>query len=203
MNDSSTGGPLAPLPSPAPVPLNGLSLNNFLQAWVVGITGLSGTLVRPRWQPEPPIIPLAATAWASIGIQNRDGDSFPFVGHDGDGNNGNGLDQIIRNEELDLLCSFYDLGTNGMADFYAELMRDGAIIAQNRAYLQAQNFDLGFVGKIIIVPSLLKQRWMYRVDLPIQVRRQVVRQYPVLNLESIAGSIISDAGVTVGLSGPP
>jgi hypothetical protein len=146
---------------------------------------------------------LAATAWCSIGIQTRRGDTFPFVGHDGDGNNGNGLDQIIRNEELDLLCSFYDLGTNGMADFYAEIMRDGAIIAQNREYLQAQNFDLGFVGELTVVPSLLKQRWMYRVDLPIAVRRQVVRQYPVLNVESIAGSIICDDGVTLELSGPP
>jgi hypothetical protein len=199
VNDSSTGGVLSPLPNPAPTPLAGLALNDFIQAWVVGITGLAGNLVRPRWQPEPPIIPDAAVAWCAIGIASRRGDTFPFVGHDGDGN---GLDQIIRNEELDLLCSFYDLGTNGMADQFAELMRDGAVIAQNRAVLQAQNFDLGFVGDLTIVPSLLKSRWLYRVDLPIQVRRQVVRQYPVLNVVSVAGSVTTDSGLTVELAGP-
>lgn len=202
MNDSSTGGPLAPLPSPAPVPLAGLALNNFLQAWLAGITGLDGTLVRPRLQSEPPIIPDAATAWASFGIAGREGDAFPFVGHDGTGSGGNGLDQLIRNEQLDLLASFYDLGTNGLADFYAELMRDGAVIAQNREYLKTQNFAIGFVGDLTAVPSLLKQRWLYRVDLPLTIRRQVVRQYPVLNVLSIAGTVTTDSGVTAQLSGP-
>ena len=186
--DSSTGGVLSPIRA-FPAPLAGLALNNFLQGFVVAVTGLDGALVRPRLQAEPPIIPDAATAWASIGIASRRGDAFPYVGHDGDGD---GVDQLIRNEELDLLCSFYDLGTNGLADFYAELMRDGACISQNREYLKAQNFDVGFVGDLTAIPSLLKVRWLYRVDLPIQVRRQVVRQYPVLNVASVAGSVTSD-----------
>lgn len=199
-NDSSTGGPLAPLPSPAPAPLTGLALNNFLQGWVVGITGLDGTFVRPRWQPEPPIIPDAAIAWCAIGIRDRRGDAFPFIGHDGDGSSGNGFDQIIRNEELDLLCSFYDLGSNGMADLLAELMRDGAVISQNREVLKAQNFDIGFVGDVIPVASLLKSRWLYRVDLPIQVRRQVVRQYPVLNILSAVSGILTDTGLGLNIA---
>jgi hypothetical protein len=201
VNDSSTGGPLAPIAT-GPAPLTGLALNNFLQAWLAGITGLDGTLVRPRLQAESPIIPDAATAWASFGIAERDGDAFPFVGHDGSQNDGNGLDQIIQNEELTLLASFYDLGTNGLADFYAELMKQGAAISQNREYLKAQNFDIGWVGNLTTVPSLLKVRWLYRVDLPIYVRRQIVRQYPVLNVLSIASSVTTDSDVTVELSGP-
>jgi hypothetical protein len=201
-NDSSTGGPLAPLPSPAPAPLTGLALNDFLQGWIVGITGLAGTLVRPRWQPEPPIIPNAAVAWCAFGIMSRRGDSFPFIGHDGAQNGGNGLDQIIQNEEFELLLSFYDLGVNGEADTLAELMKQGAVIPQNREVLKAQNFDVGWVGDISDpIPTLLKVRWLYRLDLPILIRRQIVRQYPVLNVESIAGSVTTDTGLTVELSG--
>ena len=103
---------------------------------------------------------------------------------------------------MDLLCSFYDLGTDGQADYYATLLRAGVNISQNREYLQAQNFDLGFAGTLTIVPSLVKTRWLYRVDLPIEIRRQIVWQYPVLNILSIAGSVTTDSGVTVPLSGP-
>lgn len=197
MNDSSTGGILAPLPAPAPVPLTGQGVNRFLQQWIVGLTGLDGSLVRPRLQSEPADVPDAGVAWCSIGVMHRAGDAFPFVEHIGDGD---GCDQLMRNEELDLLCSFYDLGTNGLADFYAELVRDGVVISQNREYLKAQNFDLGFVGDMTVVPSLLKVRWLYRVDLAIQIRRQIFRQYPVLNVLSVQGTVTPDPGAAVPLT---
>ncbi len=198
MNDSSTGGFLAPSAA-EPAPLTGQGLNRFLQQWLVGITGLEGSLVRPQYQKEPTNIPDAGEAWCSFRVLARRGDTFPFIGHSGEGD---GYDQLIRNEELDLIASFYDLGTNGLADYYAELMRDGAIIAQNRAYLQAQNFDVGSVGDLISVPVLLKSRWQYRVDLSVQVRRQVSRQYPVLNIESIDGTLVSDTGIEVPVEAP-
>ncbi len=198
MNDSSTGGPLAPSAAET-APLTGQGLNRFLQQWIVGLTGLEGSFVRPRAQAQSPDIPTSGEAWCSFGISRRRGDAFPFIGHVGDGD---GYDQLIRNEQIELLISFYDLGTNGQADTLAELMRDGAVIAQNRAYLQTQNFDLGFVGDLLTVPSLLKSRWLYRVDLSIEVRRQVSRQYPVLNIESIDGTLVSDTGIEVPIEAP-
>lgn len=161
-------------------------------------------MVRPSWQNQTPDIPKPSTApngsaWCAFAITARRGDKFPFVGHVGDGN---GYDRLIRNEELEVLISFYDLGTNGLADQYAELMRDGAAISQNREYLQAQNFDIGSVGELTAVPSLLKERWLYRIDLSIQIRRQVSRQYPVLNVLSIDGTLATDDGIQVPVSGP-
>lgn len=61
---STTGGFLPP--APAPAPLEGAALMDAIQAWVVGVTGMDGKLVRPAWQPEPPVVPEAGASWAAF-----------------------------------------------------------------------------------------------------------------------------------------
>ncbi len=78
-NTSATGGYLAPSPAPAPTPLEGQALLDFVQSWVVGITGLDGPLVRPYWQSEPPNVPQAGEAWCAFKISTRPADEFPFL----------------------------------------------------------------------------------------------------------------------------
>lgn len=191
---SATGGPLAPNPTPAPQPLEGQALLDFLQGWIVGILGIAGSLVRPRWQPEPANIPTEGTAWVALGITDRPSDTFPFIGRVP------GLseaDELQRHEQLAILVSFYDLGSNGQADALAALLRDGLAVPQNRELLTNNGMGLTEVGSPIAVPSLLKQRWLYRVDMPIVVAREIVRQYPVLSLQSANGTIDASAGVGV------
>jgi hypothetical protein len=187
-NNSSTGGYLAP--AAAPAPLEGAALNSFIQAWVVGITGMPGPMVRPRLQSEPPSVPQTGTAWVSIGIADRSADKFPYVRHDPVAG-----DQLSRHQMLGLLCSFYDNGTNGAAELYAGLMRDGCAIAQNREPLTLAGFALGSVGDTQVVPSLLKETWLYRVDVPLDLRRQIVRAYPVLDLVAGAATLYTDIGL--------
>lgn len=189
-NDSSTGGPLLPL-NTYPAPLEGQALNRFLQTWVAGLTGLDGTLVRPRWQAEPPSFPVDGTAWAAIGVTRRPSDTFPHVRHDP---TGEGFDVLYRHERLAMLCSFYDLGTNGQADYYCALLRDGGAIAQNREILILNQFELVNFDEPIAVPVLTKQRWLYRVDMVVNLRRVIVRAYPVLNLKRAEGIIVDDEG---------
>lgn len=189
-NTSATGGYLDPAVSPAP--LEGQDLNRFLQQVVVGVTGLDGTLVRPRWQTVPSNIPQEATAWAAVGVLDRPSDTFPFVGHDVDGE---GTDLLIRNETLSVQVSFYDTGTNGQADKFCALFRDGLSIAQNREVLLLGGMVLNSVGTPQPVPSLMKQRWLYRVDLPIIIIREIRRVYPVLNLLSMTGTLYVDNGL--------
>jgi hypothetical protein len=170
-NTSATGGYLAPL---SPFPLEGKELLRFIQGWVVGITGLPGKMVRPRWQAEPPNIPQAGTAWAAIGITTRPSDTFPYV--DGP--------RLQRHELLNILSSFYDLGSGGEADDLVARLRDGAMVPQNREELTRNGFALIETGEIVALPSLLKQRWLYRVDLNVVLRRQIDRNYDVLTLLS-------------------
>lgn len=192
-NDSATGGPLAPIPG-GPAPLEGGALNDFLQQWVVGVCGLPGMLVRPSWQTEPPDLPDAATAWMAFGVTQRPSDTYPAVVHDGAGNNGQGQDVLHRHEDIDLLCSFYDTGEAGKATFYAAMLRDGCSIAQNIEVLQLAGFEFVSCGRLITVPTLVKTKWLYRVDLALAVRREVIRYYPVLNLLGVQGTLKTDQG---------
>lgn len=186
-NTSATGGIL--LPENAPKPLEGKELLRFFQQWVVGITGLSGTMVRPRWQTEPANIPDSGQAWAAIGIVTRPSDTFAVEEHDGDGE---GKNILRRHEEIHLLCSFYDTGSLGLADSYAAQLRDGVSIAQNREILTLNGMGLVSTTELVTAPVLIKTRWQNRVDLTVIVRREIVREYPVLNILSAEGELHTD-----------
>jgi hypothetical protein len=183
MPDSSLGGFLPPSGTP---PLSGAALYAFLQAWLVGVTGLPGTFVRPSYQPEPPDLPNVGTVWLSFNLGLRTADTFPYIVHNPAGL---GSDTLQRHEQMEMLCTFYDLGI-------ATALRDGAVIPQNCEYLSTQGFKLVSTGDFTPVPVLLKQRWQYRVDLPITLRRQIDRTFAIDNLASAQGTLYNDAGYT-------
>jgi hypothetical protein len=120
------------------------------------------------------------------------------VKHLGAAWSGEGEDQLIRHEELEMLLSFYDLGSGGQADFYAAQMRDGTAIAQNSYYLYFAGFGWGKCETPVVVPSLLKEHWLYRVDLPMMVRRANVRTYPIRNLLTAVGTIYTTPSLEGG-----
>jgi hypothetical protein len=188
LSDSSTGGYLAPNSSPSP--LEAATLNQVIQQAIAGMSGLPGSLVRPSFQSESPDIPDAGTAWCAFRYTTRPSDTFPAIIHQPAANNGNGQDELQRHEAVHVLASFYDQGTVGQkADTLAALVRDGFVIAQNREALLSAGIVLVSTGELTAVPVLIKQRWMYRVDLPFVLRRLIQRHYPVLNLLSAGGTI--------------
>lgn len=191
-NTSATGGYLPPDPSPSPVPLEDAALVAFLQAIFVGLTGLAGSSVIPRWQQTPPNQPAIGGNWMAFGIMNRKADTFAYEIHAPALNSGDGLDYLARNEELEILCSFY--GT--AADSNAALVRDGFQVGQNREALLLAGMALIDCGDILSVPAIMNSQWSYRVDMPVRIRRAIVRTYPILNLLSSAGSIKTETGVT-------
>lgn len=219
-NDSTTGGYLVPQPRPYPNPLEGEKLQDFLQGVLVGVTGLLGKMVRPRWQPVPVNIPPQGTDWIAFGITNRPAETYAYNGHevprldegrsldettdalddDEDLDTGNNLDNantfldeppydyIMRNEVLEILCSVYGSG----ADELASRIREGLAHPQNREVLQLNNMGLVDVGSPLAVPELVNEIWYYRLDMTINIRRRVVRTYPVRNILSATGQLITD-----------
>ncbi len=185
VNTSATGGYLTPTVSPAP--LEDELLANFIQEWVVGITGLAGQYVRPRWQAEPPNIPQSSVNWAAVGIVNRESDMYAVEQH-----LAGGTSQIKRHEVMNILASFY----GPAADSYAHLLREGMQLAQNREVLTKNNMGLVNSGEATTVPELVKERWLYRVDLPFSIRRQIIRTYSVLNLNSATIQLNNEQSVT-------
>jgi len=190
VNTSATGGPLQPIP--AQLPLSGQTLLSFLQGWIAPLCNIDPTLVRPRWQDEPSNIPDAATAWVALGfVGDEDSDTFPWLWQSTDGL----TFKLQQNEQMTLLCSFYDTGVTGQADYMSRLLRDNVMIQQNREPLYAQGFDLGYVGKRTPAPRTLSNRWLYRVDLPLVIRCQYTRTYQVLTVTSATGEIYTDVGI--------
>ena len=177
-NSSATGGYLVPGPTPAP--LEGQSFEDFLSEVMVGISGLDPTLVRPRWQPEPPNIPAWGTTWMAFGITNYKADTFAVEIHhpEIDGNT-----EFQRHEEVTILCSFY--GPDAVKA--ACIMRDGFQIDQNREVLNLNGMGLVETTEIRPAPTLTKDRWLQRMDMNLIIRRAVYRTYPILNLLSAQG----------------
>lgn len=180
-NTSATGGYIQPASTATPVA--DLDLDLVLQDLVVGVTGLAGEFVRPRWQPTQPRTPEVSVDWCAVGaIQTDTERGTAFVGHDGAGD---GRDNLVRHEQIEALASFYGPG----AARNAAVLRDGLQIPHNRAALDADGMGFVEAGPLRTVPELVNQQWLRRVDLPITLRRAVRREYPVLNILSAPVSI--------------
>jgi len=182
-NTSATGGFLTPSASPAP--LEDAALDRFLQQFVANVSGMTPSNVRPRWQKEPPNMPPVGSDWAAVGVQDMRSDMYPAELHKADSD---GSNTVFSQEQLDVLVSFY--GDNARRN--AAILRDGLFVAQNREWLIYNDMGLVTVGSLTPAPSLVNERWQYRIDFIFTLVRAVRRTYPVLNLLSAEGTIVTD-----------
>ncbi len=178
MANSASGGYLTPTSSEG-LP-GGLTLNQFLQTVLVGISGLDGKLVRPRWQVAPPKQPDIAVNWMAFGIMSTPSDTNSFVGMDADGNT-----LSIRQENIEVQCAFY--GPEAL--YYAGVVRDGFQIQQNVEALRAANMGYVAAGTPFHLPELVNERFIDRVEMGLSLRRQVQRVYPIVSVVSAHGTV--------------
>lgn len=181
-NTSATGGYLSPT---TVVGREGSDLQRFLQQIVVNITGLDGTLVRPRWQAQPLQRPAASVTWCAIGILRRQADANPVMIREKTDDN---TDHLIRHETLEIAASFY--GPDGSAT--AAILRDGLFIGQNREVMAAQEFGLLDIGDLVSAPDLTNEQWLPRFDLTFRLRRKIERTYAVLPIVSAPVSLAAN-----------
>jgi len=193
-NTSSTGGVLSPADTPAP--LEDDALDDLFQSVIVQITGLDGSLVRPRFQPDAPKQPEASVDWCAMGVMTITADAGPSITHV---SSGLGSDTYVRHEDIELLASFYGPHSKG----YASRLRDGLAIAQNVEALQVQ--DISFVECFPIRPlnELVNQTWRKRNDIGIRFRRKVTRVYAVQNIALADIHLIDDTHIDETITVPP
>lgn len=179
MSTSATGGYLAQVQEALP---GGLTVIQTIQQVIVGITGLAGNFVRPKWQVNPgKERPLPTDDWCAFGVSNSTPDANAYEEVKADGLSS----KLQRYEELNILCSFY--GPNNFIN--AGYLRDGFQIAQNRAALQAAKMGFKEVGQIINVPELHGQIWFPRCDITLTLRREINKSIEVLSVTSAEGTI--------------
>lgn len=158
----------------------GLSLTQFIQTVMVGISGLPGQMVRPKWQVAPPKNPDIDVNWMAIGIDIAAPDANAFIGV-------NDASQTImqRHETLDIGCSIY--GPDAL-EIYG-LLRDGFQIPQNLIELRYAN--MGFVEILPArkIPDLVNERFVDRIQTSVFLRREIQRVYPIPTLLSANGVI--------------
>ena len=194
-NDSTTAGYLLPTDTP---PLEDTALEDFFHDFVQGVTGFAdATLVRPRWQPEPPNQPGFQTDWLAFGITSSVEDNDAFETHDPTA--GAGIDTVMLTEELTLLLSFY--GPN--ASQYAQTFRSGVKLSQNRDVLRSNGIGMISCGEAMTLPALTKETWVRRVDVSTLLRRNVTRTYQVRTITSAQGTVNNELyTTTVTVTGP-
>lgn len=179
-NTSATGGYLQPAASPAP--LEGQSLDGFLQQVVALVVGMDGTLVRPRWQPEPANMPTGD--WAALGVTRHVPDTYAYT----DWDEPTQAYAFQRHENIEVLVSFY--GPNAGANI--DLLRDNLQIGQNREVLLDNGMGLVETGDVISAPEIIKQQWVMRKDMLITIRRIIQRVYPILTILSSQITLVTD-----------
>ena len=182
-NTSATGGYLAPLA--ASPPLEDADIDAVFQRAIVGVTGLDGSLVRPRWQLTPPKQPDPSVNWCAIGIIDFKVDDGPAITHNPADD---GSDEYVRHEDIILACTFY----GPLAQRYAAMTRDGMALPQNIEALKQDGVVYIDSMEIRSVPELVNQQWIKRYDLPLKFRRQIKRTYAVLNILSADPTLVND-----------
>lgn len=180
-NNSASGGYLRPPNSASipPIPRQ-LTLGQFLQTVIVGISGIDGTLVRPKWQINPPKQPDIDQDWIGFGINVLTPDTYGFVGMDS-----SGATSTQRQEAIEVGLSIY--GPNGLD--VAGLIVDGFQIQQNLEALRSANMGFVETSPVRQVPDLVNERWINRVEMAIILRRQITRTYPIVSILSASGSV--------------
>lgn len=160
----------------------GTDWENFLHDLIAGVTGLPNDLVRLGWQQEPPNTPPIDADWAAFRIVQTTSDWQPAIRHKPDGD---GTDIFQRHSVSTVRCTFY--GPNAEAN--ASLLRDGVFIDQNQATLRANGMGIVECGDHVNVPEFVRGRWWNRVDTDLVIRREVRREYPVLNILRSTGTV--------------
>lgn len=183
-NTSATGGYLQQVAGP----LEGLDLRRFIGTVLVGVSGFAPEMVRPAWQQNPPPIPGIDVNWMAFGITARRADNDPYqVEKD----NGQGT-LMLRHEELDIMLAFY--GPDCLQK--AAEVREGFELTQNTESLLLAGMAYIDLSDIIHAPELVNDRYFDRADTTLTIRREVRREYRILNFVSAYGAIHANRDIT-------
>jgi len=179
-NTSATGGYLTPNYAIAPTIDD--DFIDIIQEMVCGISGIDGHLMFPRWQIDPPSMPDYTVTWGALGVSERRADTYASTIHISEDE---GHDILIRQEEVDVMVSFYGPSSGT----YVLQLREGLQIKQNVETLFNNGLALVETSDIASTAEYVNQRWMSRYDLTLTIRRLIQLIYGIQNVLSSQGVV--------------
>ena len=188
-NTSATAGFLAPSSG---LPPEDQALDELLQALVVGVCGLPGALVRPRWQSRPPPVPEPTTDFCAIGVLSEHSEpNISLVHTSNSAAYPQGFSTSFDQDVVTVMASFYGPTARGNA----KLLRTGLMIAQNRETLYNSGLALmEMPGDTTFLPEIVNNQTLRRADITIMFRRRTALVWPILNIVEMVGTLESDHG---------
>lgn len=187
-NDSTVAGFI----TPETTPVYDDALDDIFQAATAGILGLDGSLVRPRLQREPLPEPAASDDWVAVGVTSIDDDWLTYEDHQPAGDGGLGTDRMQSDEMIEVTFSIY--GPN--ARLNSKVLRAGLQLGQNRESLTAQGIEFHEMAKPVVVPALIKNAYVPRIDTRVTFRRRAEFVYAIRNVLSASFEVVTDVGIT-------
>lgn len=177
-NTSATGGYI--VGSEAALPGTGMTLERFIQQFLVGVTGMVNTTVRPKWQKNPAKEPpTTSDNWCAFGITETPSSLDSYVKQDASSAT------LQAQEELLIDLSFY--GPEAYKN--AKKLRDGIKIGQNRDVLRTGKIGFKDITSIRNFPELSGQVWFQRSDVTLILVRQADSVFAVLPVTTAGGTI--------------
>lgn len=165
---------------------NNLTLIQFIQSILVGVSGIAGEFVRPRWQPDPAKQPALTKDWIAFSITNLKKDFNAYID----------TTKFIRHEDLEIMCAVY--GPNCQS--IAEQILDGLQIPQNREALTAAGLGITAATDAMHMPDIVNERWIDKYEISIFMKREVNRAYSIGEIASAEGVIEAQAAVQTFIS---
>lgn len=153
-NTSATGGALVVAPG-----LSLVDIEDVLGDVVAALTGLARSLVRPRWQEEPPAQPPRGETWCAFGVTGRETTGHQLIC-------GSAGARLRQEERITCLASFYGPRSAEKATSLKACLR----VPQNQELLRPFNLVFVSVGAETRVPEAVAGGWVGRVDLPLVFR---------------------------------
>jgi len=182
------------LPDALPSVLSDDALVDVIQETVVGITGLDPKLVRPSAQPNPPNLPDFSINWVALLVNVTDADTFAFIRQINEEEI-----ELERDQEINLLASFY----GPQAQNVCGVFKDGLQIEQNRFALGRSGIKLINTARERHLPSLVKEVYQQRYDLPVLMRRRIRRVYQSASINSAMLGLDNEYYITPITVNPP
>jgi hypothetical protein len=179
-----------------PGPPSADAVEAALQTMVAQLSGLPGSLVRPRWQKLPPVQPDAETTWIAVGVVAVEADDYPTIRHVSDesldGKLPPGYDILTRHQTITVTATFY--GPD--AENTAGRVRDALYLPSNFAPVGSPcGLKLREVHDLARTPEMINQQWVNRIDLRIEYRQQIERRYAIFDLVG-ADVVLTDGHLT-------